>query len=158
MADYARPGDHARNARSMAEQMRRQRTGRPRRGHVPSPTWVMEGQITMDRFFPPALITLDPVSEGDYPEYKRIVAVDGWLSIGSCTINWRANDNYFYEGHAIEGGTKRVVLDGQGGRPEPYIIENGDFGGEFIAPEIAEEPPFDAFHLSCIIIVEVVPI
>ena len=52
MADYARRDDFARFARGQAEQMRRQRTQRPRRGHVKTLTWIMEGEATEDRLFP----------------------------------------------------------------------------------------------------------
>lgn len=153
MAYFAR-NDAIRAERARREVMRRLTTNRPRRAHVPSPTWTMEGQITMERYFPPALVTIDPVSDDAYPEHKQVVAVDGWLSVaGPVTISWRHNTGYFYENHEIEGGSNRVVL------PEPFLIENGElYGGEFLQPEIIAVPAFACFHLSCIAIIETVPI
>lgn len=154
MADYARKGDQARWMSSQSRQTRRLRTARPRRGHVAGPTFIAQGQITMDTFFPPKLVTIDPVSEGDYPEHKQIVAVDGWLSVGGpVMVSWSYNEGYFYEEHEISGGSNRIVL------PEPFLIENGDtFGGEWIRPVIAEEPAFDCFHIALTPIIETVPV
>lgn len=160
MADYARPGDVARGHRSLQEQMRRIKTRRPLRGHVPSPTWQMYGGVTLGTVFLPALITIDPVSEGDYPEHKQIVAVDGYSTGGGdVEISWQDNTGYFYEGHIILGGSgsNRVVL------PEPYIIENWpgtgfDYGGQWIRPSVQAEPAFPVSEIALVAIVEVVPV
>ncbi len=158
MADYARR-DALRDQRRRAESNRRLRTRRPVRGHVPSPTWAMEGQVTYERFFLPILVTLDPREEGDYPEYKRIVGVDGWVSNSAVAVSWAHNDGYLYENHAISVvGPNRVMFDGLSGRPEPFVIAYGEIGGEFIRPEILEEPAEPTFHLSCIAILETVPV
>lgn len=156
MTLYARDDDGARNQWRLQRNLNRQRTRRPLRGHVPSPTWVIEGAITLSRFIPPAHITIDPVSHGDLPEHKQIVAVDGWShSGGDVLISWQHNTGYFLENHLIVGGegSNRVVL------PDPYIIEyEGGFGGEWIRPEIQEEPEVPSLHLSLVVIVEAVPV
>lgn len=149
MADYARRGDQSRDSRRNAESVRRLRTRRPLRGHVPSPTWVVSGTITTDIYLPPALVAIDPHSGGDYPEHKQIIAFDAFLQSGLVTLNWKSNDGYIYTGHNVESGTNRLVLD------EPFLIENGAFGGEWIQPEIDDAT--GAANLSCVFIVETVP-
>lgn len=149
MADYARPGGQARWMRSQGEQIRRLRTRRPLRGHVPAPTWALLGEIP-EATMPPLFIPVDPFSEGDYPEYKRIVAVDGRLESGSVTINWFWDGDWFYEGHVITpGGDNRIEL------PTPYIIDGTD-GGEWIGPDVVDST--SGVTLSATIIVETVPI
>jgi hypothetical protein len=161
MAGSPQRGDSARLARSFSEQLRHLRTARPKRAHVKTLSFIMEGGITLDRVFPPALVTIDPASS-DYPEYKRIVAIDGWLSTGGpVIIDWFSNDGTFYSGHEITTtpGTNRVLFDGLSGRPEPVLIENGDtLGGEFLQPIISDEPVDTAIHLSCMVIIETVPV
>ncbi len=151
MADYARRGEFARATRRQAEQIRRLKTQRPRRGHVKTLTWIMEGEATEDRFFPPALITIDPVSDGDYPEYKQVVAVHGIVEGGSVTVTWRGNEGIFHTGHVITAGGSAVTL------AEPYIIDNSFSFGDWVFPIITavDDSPTG---LSCALIVETVPI
>lgn len=145
MADYARPGDQARWARSTAEQVRRLRTRRPLRGTVPAPTFIIEGEITTDIVLPPKLI----VSEGGpYPEFKQIIGFDGWLGTGGpVTISWHSNAGAIYTGHEINGGSNPIVLD------EPFIVE----GREWIQIQITAAAP-GSYTLSCASIAEMVPI
>lgn len=156
MADYARRGDQAQWMRNQAEQTRRMRTARPRRGGIPAPAFTKEGIITVDRVFAPCLFTVEPDFGSDLPEHKQIVGFDGWLGNGaSVTITWASNEGFIHEGHVISGssgaGGNRVVLD------EPFIIENGIYGGEFIQPQITAVE-FSPIDLSCIVIIETVPI
>lgn len=159
MADYYRQGDQARSARSQAESIRRLRTRRPRDTNVPSLGWHLYGQVTLDWVFIPQPVALDAGLNGA-PEHKQIVAIDGWLSASEVTLDWEHNSGYFYEGHVISGGSgNRIVFDGQSGRPDPFIIENGDvYGGEWLRPVVAEEPAFPAFLLCAAVFIETVPV
>ncbi len=154
MADYARRGDQAQWMRNQAEQMRRMRTARQRRAHVKTLTFREPGEITFVTFFEPCEIAINPAGSRDYPEHKQIVAINGWGNTGEVTVNWQHNTGYFYEGHVVSGGTgNRIIL------PEPFLIEEDpDFGGEWIRPEIAEEPAFTAANFSFSFTVETVPI
>lgn len=149
MADYARRGDSARDQRNMSEQIRRLRTRRPLRGAVLTETWMMEGDITTDRYFTPRLIT---IGQGDYPEFKQIIAFDGWLNTGGpVTVSWGSNTTTIASGHAISGGTNRLVL------PTPFVIENGIYEGEFIQPSI-DIAPASCRNLGLMAIIETVPV
>ncbi len=156
MSDYSRRGDQAQWMRSISEQVRRSRTARPRRGGVPAPGWAWHGAVTLDTFFPPQLLTIDPVDEGEYPEYKRIVGFDGWLLGGSVTVTWYSEElgTPIYVGHTIVGAggiANRVMLE------VPYIIENGSRGGEMIQPLVTAVSGSPE-HLTCSFIVETVPV
>lgn len=155
--DYPRR-DAVRAQRARYEAQRRIRTSRPRRGGLPFITWAMEGLITLDRFFLPHPATIDPLQEGYLPEYKQILAIDGWLHAGGdVTISWQGNDDYFYLNHLIVAGgfgnANRIWLD------EPFIIENGEtFGAESVRPEIQLEPEYPAANLACYALYEVIPV
>ena len=89
------------------------------------------------------------MEDGDYPEYKQIVAVDGRTAAGEVTVSWQHNTGYFHTGHTIVSGNSRVVL------PTPFIIENDvTLIGQFIRPEIEEEPAVPTSDLLCIAIVD----
>ncbi len=156
MADYARRGDQAQWMRNISEQARRLKTARPRRGGAPAPGWAWYGDVTLDTFFPPQLLTIDPVDEGEYPEYKRIVGFDGWLLTGSVEVAWYSEElgTPILSSHDIVAGGgigNRVMLD------EPYIIENGVRGGEMIQPYVLGITGTPR-HLTCTFIVETVPV
>ena len=158
MADHYRRGDQARSSRTQAERMRRVLTGRPRDTNVPSLGWHVYGAVTLEWVFIPQPVALDAGENGE-PEHKQVVAIDGWLSTSTVTLNWQHNTGYFYEGHTISGGSgNRIVFDGQSGRPDPFIIENGDYGGEWLRPEVAEEPESPAFYLCAAVFIETVPV
>jgi hypothetical protein len=151
MADYARRGDSARTQSSHGRQLRRLRTKRPLAGHVPSPTWVMEGAIDGDRVFPPAPVLIDPGGAGVYPEYKQIIAFDGWLSTGEVGIDWRDNSSIINTvTHTITAGAdNRLVLT------DPWIIDG--VVNSWIQPVIVAVTG-SPMHLSCVYIIETVPI
>lgn len=133
MADYARQGNNIRASRSLAEQVRRIRVARPKRGHAPVIGWHLEGDITYDRDFTPQLVRLE--EDDPWQEYKDLIGFDGYLKTGGpITINWRSNDGYLLLGHQVTtagaGNANRVFLG------DPFIVENGTFNGEFILPEI----------------------
>lgn len=138
--------------------MRRVTTTRPKRAHVKTLSFVKGGQITLATFFVPAKVTIDPV-EHDHPEHKQVVAIDGWLSSGEVTISWQHNTGYFYEDHVIAGGTNLIVFDGLGGRPDPFLIESDDiYHGEFLRPEVQEEPALASFEIGLYVTIETVPV
>lgn len=140
MAGYARRSA-IRSARAQQESIRRLRTRRPRNWHVASPGWS-EQNITLATVFTPHLVTVDPMGQGDYPQHKQIVAVDGWHNGGGDVhLAWEYNTGYFLDEHILLGGSgsNRVYLE------EPFIIHPpnfGVFGGQFIRPEVIEEPEF----------------
>ncbi len=154
MTLYPRRGDAARDARRNAEGVRRLRTGRPRTGNVYTLNFVWAGLLPSnptDMLIPPALITIDPIGEGDYPEYKRIIGFDGWI-LGEATLKWMSNSSNIVVDHVISGGSgNRYMLD------EPFIIENGAFGGEFIQPEVLDLFPSSSY-LTAMCLIETVPI
>lgn len=155
MSDYPRR-DALKEQRRRAVNIWRAKTTRKLRGGVPAPGWSWFGPVTLDTYFSPQLVTLDPREVGDYPEYKRIVGFDGWLLSGSVEVSWASYElgTYIKTGHDIVGGagiTNRVMLD------EPYVITYGVRGGELIQPLITDVEG-DAQHLSCIFLVETVPI
>lgn len=142
MSDYPR-SDAIRAHRRQLEAQRRLRTRRPLKHHVASPTWQWFGLVTNDSYFLPKKIADDPLGDGDYPEWKAIFFVDGWLSVGGpVVINWRWNDGYFYEGHEISGGSNPIEID------PPFVIENDDVHGQWIQPEIVDVPDFPSYHLA----------
>jgi hypothetical protein len=150
MADYARRGDSARTQSSHGRQLRRLRTKRPLAGHVPSPTWVMEGAIDGDRVFPPAPVLIDPGGDGVYPEFKQIIAFDGWLSTGEVGIDWFDNATQIGSTHTITAGgvDNRLVL------ADPWIVDG--VVNSWIRPVIAAVTG-SPLHLSCVYIIETVP-
>ncbi len=155
MTLYARRGDAARTARRDGESIRRIRTGRPRVGHVYTLNFVWAGTLPTnptDMLIPPALITIDPVGDGDYPEYKQIIGFDAWI-IGEATLKWMSNSGNIVVDHLISGGSgNRYMLD------EPFIIENGPFfGGEFIQPEVLDLFPTSR-DMTAMCLIETVPI
>jgi hypothetical protein len=157
VAYFAR-SDAVRAERARREAMRRVTTTRPRRAHHKTIGFVDRGQITLATFFVPQKVTIDP-AERDHPEHKAIVAIDGWLSTGVVTVSWQHNTGYFYEGHVISGGSNPIVFDGLEGRPTPWLIENGEtFHGEFLRPEVQEEPESDAFSIGLYITIDNIPV
>lgn len=161
MADYARPGNSARAARTQAESIRRLRTRRPLNGHVPAPTFGMEGPVSSARKFARSFVTLDPGGDGDYPEHKQIIAFHGYLDGDSAgdataTIQWTGNDEIIAgaESHIILSQTVNwLYLD------EPYIINTDTYGGVWIRPEILSTLSVDAdATLSCAFVIETVPV
>jgi hypothetical protein len=153
MTLYARRGDAARATRRDSEALRRQRTGRPRIGHVYTLNFVWAGEMPSnptDMLIPPALITIDPSGEGDYREFKQIIGFDAWLR-GEVTLKWMHNLGDIHTGHAISGGSgNRVMLD------EPYIIENTIFLGQFIQPEVTAIADTGG-EMTAICLIETVP-
>ncbi len=118
--------------------MRRGRTRRPRDAGVFTFTDKLQGEITIGSVFIPTKIAIDPADD-TVPEWKAVVALDAWLATGAVVLNWNHNSGNFFEGHEVAGGSNPVVLDGQDGRPPPFLIENGDtFVGEWIRAEIVE--------------------
>jgi hypothetical protein len=157
MAYFAR-SDAVRAERSRREVMRRVTTTRPKRAHVKTLSFVKSGQITLATFFIPGKVTTDPV-EHDHPEHKQVVAIDGWLSVGEVTISWQHNLGYFYEDHVISGGSNPIVFDGREGRPDPFLIERDEvFHGEFLRPEVQEEPAIESYEIGLYVTIETVPI
>lgn len=152
MSKYPLKGDAARLIHSHAVQLNTVRVQRPRNAHVKTLNFEKEGPITLDRFFAPALVTIDPLINGQVVEYKRIIAVAGWLGSGSVTISYLHNSGYFFEGHVITGGFNYQELE------EPFVIGNGAVKGEYLAPELQEEPDLPAFNLTCMVIIETSPI
>lgn len=163
MASNPQRGDDARLQRSQLEQMRRVWTGRPRDTNVPSLGWHCYGQVTLAWTFLPQPVGLD-AGENDEPEHKQVVAIDGYLETEGVDVilDWAHNGGTFYNGHTIvaggQGTTNRKVFDGLSGRPDPFIIENGDLGGEWIRPVVAEEPDVPAFLLCAVVFIETVPV
>lgn len=154
---YIAQRDPVRAERARREAMRRIQSRRPLNAHVKTLSFVRGGQITLATFFVPAKVTMDPGGH-NLPEWKAIVAVDGWLSIGEVTVSWQHNTGYFYEDHVISGGSNPVVFDGVAGRPHPYIIEVDDiFHGEFLRPEVQEEPEVDSFEIGLYITLDTIP-
>lgn len=151
MADYPRR-DAIRAQRDRHEQLRRLRTDRPMHGGAPVLSYFMEGQITFDRRFGPALITRDPLEQGYLAEHKEIIAVDGYLETGVCTVYWRHETDIFVAEHNISGGSNRIIL------PEPYIIENTTFGGSYPQPVILADPAVASYNLTCYLICQRVPL
>lgn len=152
-------GDIARLARSHAEQLRHLRVQRPKRNHIKTLSFEMEGQITLARFRGPALVTQDPFDVGEAPEFKQIIAVDGFLETGEILISWQHNGGYFCENHAVSGPRNRVLFDGLSGRPEPFIIETEAVDlGEHIRWELTEEPAFPAYNFVGYVIFQTVPV
>lgn len=156
MAEQPQQGDAIRTLYSSAKQIQRERTRRPPRGHVAAPSWTMEGVPAETRFFGRCLICIDPMGDGEYPESKRIIGVHGFIEggTGSVTVGWYGNYGLIHAGHeiAIDGEIgNRVLL------PEPYIIDNGIMGGEFIVPSITAVDG-SPIGLTCAAIVETVPL
>ncbi len=152
MSRYPVKGDAARLIHSHAVQLNGIRVQRPRNSHVKTLNFEKEGPITMDRFFSPALVTIDPKDSGQVVEYKRIIAVAGWLNVGEIDISWETNGSYFFENHHISGGLNYQELD------DPFVISNESTMGQFIRPELLEEPPFPAFNFTGMVIIETSPI
>lgn len=163
MASNPQRGDLARMQRNQLERMRLVWTSRPKDTNVPSLGWHCYGQVTLAWEFLPQPIGLD-AGENDEPEHKQIVAIDGYLKTEGVdvVVDWAHNTGTFYNGHVItageQGAANRTVFDGLSGRPEPFIIQNGDRGGEWAKPVIAEEPELPAFLLACVVFVETVPV
>jgi hypothetical protein len=149
MAGYARRPDSARTLQTVHRQLRRQRTKRPRRGHSPSPTFIVAGEITLDTFIPPKLIVVDPLGNGALPEYDRIVAVDGWCGTGGVTVTWVAESAIFHSGHEVSGTSNREELE------EPLVLEDGSM---WVQPQIATVDEFGAFNISLAVLLETVPL
>lgn len=156
---YLPRNDAVRAERARREVMRRVTSARPRRAHVKTLTFREPGEITLATFFEPAEIAINPRGDDNRQEYKRIVAVNGWGSSGEVLISWQYNTGYFFENHMVSGNVgNRVVFDGLGGRPEPFIIEESElYGGEWIRPEVQEEPVFPASNFSFSFTVETIP-
>lgn len=149
MADYAQRGDSARTQANHGRQLRRLRTRRPLAGHVPSPTFIMEGLVTGDRVFPPAPVLIDPGGDGVYPEFKQIIAFDGFLSDGSVDIDWFDNATQIGTTQTITAGAdNRLTLD------DPWIVDG--VVQSWIRPTIVGAAG-GAQHLSCVYIIETVP-
>lgn len=154
MAGYARKGDTGRDLRRQYEGMRRQQTGRPLRGGSPTLTWGIEGAITTGRDLRWVLITIDPVSQGDYPEHKQIVAV--WaMSAFAATLRWEYDDGttsgILVASQTVTGdGSDKYVL------PDPFIID-AEAQGVWIRPKVLTVPsPFNG--ISFAVTTEVVPV
>lgn len=151
MAMYAQKGDAARLIHNHSLQLNGLRIQRPRNSHVKTLNFEKEGPITFERFFSPALVTIDPLDSGQVVEHKRIIAVAGWLNEGEVIISYQHNSGYFFENHVITGGFNYQELE------EPFIIGNGLYKGEYLRPEIQEEP-VGAANLMCMIVIETSPI
>lgn len=167
MALYAQRRDSAGAIVNHARQLNHIRTSRPLRGSTPTPCFQWYGAVNLELAFLPVKVRIDPVGDGDLPEHKAIVAVDAFQFHDVDTVwNWQSSGTpgipaagYFFEGHVISGGDgNRVVFDGQGGRPEPFIIENGDYEGQWIRPEIQEEPPFTVIGITLAFEVRSIPV
>ena len=151
MADYARQGDAARTLASHARQIRQLRV-RHLTGHVPSPAFIMEGPITVGRVFPRAPVIIDPLGTGAFAEFKQIVAVDGDLiSGGSVTIEWwDTGVEIATAATTITAGTdNRLTL------AEPWVIDPA--ATAWVQPVIVDVSG-SPLHLSCVFVVETVPI
>lgn len=155
-------GDVARIAANHAKQLRHERTARPKRAHVKTLGWLTYGALDADTLFIPQLVTIDPADD-DYPEYKQVVGVDGWLGAGGpAEVTWQYNTGLFLTGHVItagqQGASNRVMLDGLSGRPDPFIIENGaTYGGEFLGP-VMYTPGSGSTDMGLYLIIETVPV
>lgn len=161
MAPYARR-DAARAAREREAKLHRVRIARPKRGGVPALGFAMYGQITLATTFVKQVLAIDPLGESYLPEHKQIVGVDGWLSVGEVTVSWTWNDGIFYPDHVItageEGASNRIMFDGRSGRPTPFIVEiEALLQGEWIRPEVSEEPGSMSFDINCVPLIESVP-
>lgn len=154
MSDYPRR-DALKDQRRRAANIWRAKTTRKLRGEAPTITWVLEGPITTGRFGCYKSICLDPLGEGDYPQYKRIVGVEGALDAGTVTIHW-GSDN----GTGISLDVPSQEIAGVGNYyelPVPYVIGNGTYGREwfwFTIQSVEDEPR----NLSCELILETVPV
>lgn len=156
MAGYARRSA-VRQARQQQEAQRRLRTRRPRNWHIASPGWIVY-DIDLSYVFIPHLVTVDPMGQGEYPQHKQIVAVDGYSTGGGdLNLAWQHNTGYFVDEHIIVGGSgsNRLYLD------EPFVIHPPDFGvygGQFIRPEVQSEPTVAIPAVGVYFIVETVAI
>ena len=150
---YPLKGDAARLIHNHAVQLNSLRVQRPRNSHVMTLNWEKEGDITLDRVFGPAKVSIDPRVTGKVPEYKEVVAQDGWVQGGGpVIISFKSNDGYFFEDFSIEGSSNYLELD------PPFVVQNGIFKGEFIQPELQAEPEFPAFTLVVMVTIETSPI
>lgn len=126
---YTDRPDLARSYRSQSEGLRRVRTRRPLNDNVPTPGWHIEGAITVGRQIGPHLLRI----YDDHPEHKELLGFNAWLlSGGPVVIQWTVNAGVLLESHTISSGVDNEVL-----LPEPYIVENGETGGEFLRPVIS---------------------
>lgn len=129
MALYGRQPDMGRHLGTQAESGRRVRTRRPLNDQVPIVGWHIEGEIVEGRELGPYLLRIDE----DHPEHKELTGFNAWLlSGGPVTVRWSTNVfSALVEAHEISSSTpNEVLLD------EPFVIGNGDLGGEFIRPVI----------------------
>ncbi len=149
---YPLKGDAARLIHNHAVQLNSLRVQRPRNSHVMTINFEKEGPITFDRFFSPALVTVDPRTTGQVPEHKQVIAVAGWLNSGEVVMSYQHNTGYFFENHVISGGFNYEELE------EPFVVQNGFFKGEYVRPELQEEPDIPSYNLVCMVIIECSPI
>jgi len=116
------PGARRTDAQRIAdleEQLRRERIGR--RGHTETKTFIIGGEISTPLYIPEFEIGVD--SDGDTPEFKRIIGFRGRLRVGTCTISWLLNESLLQEGHDITAVKNEFAIDLT---DTPYAVQEGD--------------------------------